>query len=233
MSNQQSACTQRESFGQKMANLYTWNKICVLSMNAIYLLSIFQDFYDAGNHIIEGKYSTEGYRAIPAGAVVTIITSSIMMFCLLFDMVVMSTNKLSLAYHYWRPGLFFFAVNCSGKGINMMRMLLNSSEYIRDCEYKIISVELSPHSLVSTMCHIDVRLTNLTAAMALVRDVSICGLYVVLSHMHLAKLVTRLKKQQSTVMDMPLTLIRYQTPRINGTSSPTFSEAPTLIDNRR
>ncbi|KAL0083447.1 hypothetical protein F4703DRAFT_1110981 [Phycomyces blakesleeanus] len=174
MSNQQSACTQRESFGQKMANLYTWNKICVLSMNAIYLLSIFQDFYDAGNHIIEGKYSTEGYRAIPAGAVVTIITSSIMMFCLLFDMVVMSTNKLSLAYHYWRPGLFFFAVNCSGKGINMMRMLLNSSEYIRDCEYKIISVELSPHSLVSTMCHIDVRLTNLTAAMALVRDVSIC-----------------------------------------------------------
>ncbi|KAI9023598.1 hypothetical protein CLU79DRAFT_887070 [Phycomyces nitens] len=216
-----------------MGNLYTWNKMCALSMNAIYLLSIFQDFYDSGNHIIEANYSSGDYRSIPAGAVVIIITSSIMMFCLLFDMVVMSTTKLSLAYHYWRPGLFFFAINCSCKGINMMRMLMSASDSIHDCEQKIMSADHSSHSLVSSICQVDIKLTHLTAAMALVRDVSICALYVVLSHIHLTKLVAQLKTQQSNILDTPLTIIGYQTPRMNNTSSPTFSEAPTLIDHRR
>ncbi|KAG2201301.1 hypothetical protein INT46_003878 [Mucor plumbeus] len=193
-----STTTVTKSWRDKLINFYTWCKIISLGLNLIYMIRTFEDIYDAGSNITTHQQLTESYT-IPIQYGFQILIGCLMMFCLVVDLVVLTTSKLVIADWYWRPGVFFFTFTCGKEIVLLIELLFNNDKFFENCQQRLGSgFHGGSIVLVSEICTMQNNLNHVLVFGVLIRDILICSAYVAAGYFYVVRLIQVLKRREST-----------------------------------
>ncbi|KAG2231250.1 hypothetical protein INT48_006825 [Thamnidium elegans] len=198
------------SWKNKILDLYLWCKIVSISLNMMYMIQTFEDTYDAGSNIISHQQTSEKY-AVPLQYGFQILIGCLMLFCLIVDLVILTTSKLVVADWYWRPGVFFFTFTCGNEIIAVMELLFSNESFLQSCQQRLAGPQGSK-ILVMEICDIQNRLNHITTLFVLFRDLLICGTYVSISYFYILRLVQVLKRRTTSDTAMHVMANSYHYP---------------------
>ncbi|KAL7319495.1 hypothetical protein PS15m_002624 [Mucor circinelloides] len=192
------ATTVAKPWREKLFDFYTWCKIISLSLNLMYMIRTFENIYDAGSNIATHQQLAENYT-VPVQYGFQILIGCLMMFCLIIDLVVLTTSKLAIADWYWRPGVFFFTFTCGNEIISLIEVLFNDDKSNENCQQRLGSgFRGGSIVLVSEICTMQNHLNHILVLGTLIRDVLICSAYVTAGYFYMIRLIQVLKRREST-----------------------------------
>ncbi|KAI9361045.1 hypothetical protein BD770DRAFT_408865 [Pilaira anomala] len=139
--------------------------------------------------------------ALPLQYGFQIIIGCFMLFCLIFDLIILTTSKLTIANWYWRPGVFFFTFTCGNQIVSIMELLFGDETFLNTCQQQLGGSHGSI-TLVMEVCKMQIRLNHITSVFVLFRDLLICGAYVGISYFYILRLIQVLKNRAS--LDTPM-----------------------------
>ncbi|KAI7865833.1 hypothetical protein BDF14DRAFT_1819937 [Spinellus fusiger] len=206
-------------------------RLVALGMNAIYLLSVIEDMVTTGSDLLQATTHSPSSDPSLATSAIFLAMTSVLLLCLVVDLLAMTTTKSWAVSPVWHPGAFFFCINCTHKALCVLGLLLNQRMLLRECEEKYTFSGLPMQGLSLEICQLKLQLNSLTASLLFLKDAVVCGVYVVAAHVYVDRRRMRIKAQQTLDPEIPMPLMGCQVPRT--TTSPTFSEAPTLLEPHR
>ncbi|CEP12668.1 hypothetical protein [Parasitella parasitica] len=192
------ATAMTKSWRDKLFDIYVWCKFISLGLNLMYMVCTFEVIYNAGSAIAAHQQRTENYN-VPVQYGFQILIGCLMMFCLIIDLIVLTTSKLAIADWYWRPGVFFFTFTCGKEIISLIELLFNDDKFNENCQQRLGSgFRGGPLVLISEICVMQNQLNHIFDLGRLVRDVLICSAYVTAGYFYVNRLVQVLKRREST-----------------------------------
>ncbi|KAI8977376.1 hypothetical protein BDF20DRAFT_563166 [Mycotypha africana] len=134
--------------------------------------------------------------------VIQIIMSCLLMLCLIGDITVLTTRKLSVANWYWRPGLIFCGLTAVNETIILSDALVNSVTIFGNCHQRLISTERT-FELIDEICYMQMSLSFIFTMGSMIKAISLSIVYAVTAYFQNRNTIHELKREAST-SDMPL-----------------------------
>ncbi|ORX63161.1 hypothetical protein DM01DRAFT_1013379 [Hesseltinella vesiculosa] len=100
-----------------------------------------------------------------------VIVYGSMLGCLIFDMVVMTTKKLSVADWFWRPGVCFFLLVSADQLVYFFNYLVNMTYWFEACQRDLGS--WGPLAISLMVCDLQVHVHSLLSFIFLLRDLAV------------------------------------------------------------
>ncbi|KAI8636130.1 hypothetical protein BD408DRAFT_108489 [Parasitella parasitica] len=194
--NRNTATAITRSWRDKLFDFYIWCKFISLGLNLMYMICTFETVYDAGS--TTHQQTRESYN-VPVEYGFQILIGCLMMFCLIIDLIVLTTSKLAIADWYWRPGVFFFTFTCGNEIISLIEVLFNDNKFNENCLQRLGNgFRGGPIVLVSEICTMQNHLNQILVLGTLIRDILICSVYVTTGYFYVIRLIQVLKRREST-----------------------------------
>ncbi|CAO3593517.1 unnamed protein product [Absidia cylindrospora] len=92
---------------RRLIDSYTGCKYIALSFNVLFILRTLDNLHDSGTDAVNAVHHKKLAAALMTQAIFQLFVYIIMLLCLIMDILVISTRKLSVADWFWRPSLFF------------------------------------------------------------------------------------------------------------------------------
>ncbi|KAI8992219.1 hypothetical protein BDB01DRAFT_903240 [Pilobolus umbonatus] len=175
----------------RLSDFYFWCKAIAVALNIIYMTHTFEMIYEAGSSI---AHQEKQYSA-PFQAGFNILISCLMLFCLIVDLVVLTTTRLSIADWYWRPGLFFLIFIVGNQMIGMTDLLLNSDDVFLNCTKKYVD---NPLLLTNDFCTMQIQLKQVINIIILCRELISCGAYFITGYIYITHFIKSLKSRSDS-----------------------------------
>ncbi|CAO3645347.1 unnamed protein product [Cunninghamella blakesleeana] len=170
---------------------YGWIKIFAIGLNLIYMLKSLEDIY-----LYESIVTKEQHHYYKTtSATFDLLLSSIILFTLMIDLIMITTKKLSIANSIWRPGVFSFSFLLGQKMIQLMNKVINHDYYFNSCQQNLDDQSVSNH-LISIICEQQLEIEQISSFLFLCRDILVCTIYVIGLRYYMPFLIQKLKKEQ-------------------------------------
>ncbi|KAI8879599.1 hypothetical protein K501DRAFT_303199 [Backusella circina FSU 941] len=156
----------------KDLNYYVWCRVVSLSLNFIYIIRTSEWTYDAGYSLIVHPESQSKY-IIPLEEGVKLLLGCVMLFCLVVDLVILTTSKLSIADWYWKSGIFFFFLTIGNQSVSLADQFFGSDVQLQICQKRLSSIQVQA-SIITELCGLNIRINYVNTIVSLFRDVFVC-----------------------------------------------------------
>ncbi|KAI8098974.1 uncharacterized protein BX664DRAFT_309992 [Halteromyces radiatus] len=184
---------------RRWANSYAGCKYLALGLNMIYIIRTFNSLHESGTAAVNaGRHGKQTPLMIQA--IFQLFIYALMLICLIMDIVVISTRKLSIADWFWRPGIIYFVLATSDQSIRLLNYL-TTTQY----SFEICQEELGPFiplPLAIHICELRIQLNCITGGLRLCRDILIGCVYVFSVHYYVTHLISELKLQENEAVSM-------------------------------
>ncbi|KAI8072645.1 hypothetical protein BC940DRAFT_291265 [Gongronella butleri] len=159
-------------------------------LNLFYLVHTLSNLYDVGSAAVQTQHK---------GAVVQIVFQLAlyvaMLGCLVLDLIVMSTSKLSIADWFWRPGVCLCLLLSADRTVEFLDYLMNIEYWLETCHRQQLG-PLGSAALTNMLCELQVQVHSIHAFLLLARDLVISTLYAYVCGRHMKQWITVLKHKQ-------------------------------------
>ncbi|KAI8329065.1 hypothetical protein BC941DRAFT_476568 [Chlamydoabsidia padenii] len=183
---------------RKLMDSYTAYKYIAMAFNMLFILRTIDDLHESGIEAVNVVHHGKTISASMVEAIFQLFMYVIVLLCLIMDMIIINTKKLSIANSFWKPGILFFVMTFGDQSIRLLNNSMNSHSFYDSCR-----MEMGPFNpLVATICDLKMQMNNMTGIAVFCRDMIASCIYVFSVYSYVGYLVGELKQQYQDTLSM-------------------------------